>query len=89
MKTSEGIKHKYEIVGYYYLFKRSYIDRGTFDSIEACRKWAEEHKSKEILCGENVWKAAPMSSYTITEVVETRTVVEKKRVDGKRDAPLR
>ena len=83
MKIGDGVKQHFEVVGYYVLFGRTYLLKAYRPTVDDCHEWVRTHMTKEVECGDNVWKDAQMTSYTITKIVETRTTVERHKFEKK------
>lgn len=83
-KTGEGTKRKFEVIAYYYYLSNVTIERAYRLTLEECHEWLDQHKTWLVpVTGDGVYKNAKLTSYTITEIVETRTVVERKGKNGK------
>ena len=83
-KQGEGTKRKFEVTAHYYYLGKTTIQRAYRATLEECHEWLDGHMTWLVpVTGDGMYKDARMLSYTITEVVETRTVVEKKNLkDG-------
>lgn len=77
----ERVKRKFEVLAVYNLWHKNYFGRGYSDSVEECHEWIKENKYYRVETSEGAWHNAIMTTYTITEIVETRTIVEKEKVD--------
>lgn len=77
VNLNEGTEVKYDVLAYYTLRGKTSFLRVRRDSVEECRQWLDEHRSKEIEDAPGVWKAAFMTSYNITKITTTKEIIER------------